>query len=429
MKYTRLERKDDEIKVQFELTADEWEKEVEEAYKNHKNHYKKEGFRNGNVPRAILEKQYGENLFYEDALNDSFGKYYAEMLSKEKDIYPVDYPRLTVEKIDKTGVKFTAIIDVMPEFKVENYKGNTIKKDKVSVTVKEIDAELSLMQDRHARFVEKTDRPVKDGDLIKIDYSGSVDGVKFEGGTAEDQELTVGSHSFIPGFEEQLVGMNIGEEKDINVTFPTDYHAKDLSGKLAVFKVKVLGIREKELPALDDEFAKEVSECNTLDEYKKSIKERLTADKQAQADHNAVDKLIETIVNGVELKVPAKMVDRQLDYIVRDMNNRLSSQGITLEAYLGYLNMTEDQFRADRRKDAEESVKTSLVLEEIVDKENITVEDSEIDAKIEEIAKMYGQKMDKVKEMLTAQNALGSIKQEILTNKVINFLKENNNIA
>lgn len=429
MKYKRLERKDDEIKVQFELTADEWEKEVEEAYKNHKNHYKKEGFRNGNVPRAILEKQYGENLFYEDALNDSFGKYYAEMLAKEKDIYPVDYPRLTVEKIDKTGVKFTAIIDVMPEFKVENYKGNTIKKDKVSVTVKEIDAELSLMQDRHARFVEKTDRPVKDGDLINIDYSGSVDGVKFEGGTAEDQELTVGSHSFIPGFEEQLVGMNIGEEKDINVTFPTDYHAKDLSGKLAVFKVKVLGIREKELPALDDEFAKEVSECNTLDEYKKSIKERLTADKQAQADHNAVDKLIETIVNGVELKVPAKMVDRQLDYIVRDMNNRLSSQGITLEAYLGYLNMTEDQFRADRRKDAEESVKTSLVLEEIVDKENITVEDSEIDAKIEEIAKMYGQKMDKVKEMLTAQNALGSIKQEILTNKVINFLKENNNIA
>lgn len=429
MKYKRLERKDDEIKVQFELTADEWEKEVEEAYKNHKNHYKKEGFRNGNVPRAILEKQYGENLFYEDALNDSFGKYYAEMLSKEKDIYPVDYPRLTVEKIDKTGVKFTAIIDVMPEFKVENYKGNTIKKDKVSVTVKEIDAELALMQDRHARFVEKTDRPVKDGDLINIDYSGSVDGVKFEGGTAEDQELTVGSHSFIPGFEEQLVGMNIGEEKDINVTFPTDYHAKDLSGKLAVFKVKVLGIREKELPALDDEFAKEVSECNTLDEYKKSIKEGLTADKQAQADHNAVDKLIETIVNGVELKVPAKMVDRQLDYIVRDMNNRLSSQGITLEAYLGYLNMTEDQFRADRRKDAEESVKTSLVLEEIVDKENITVEDSEIDAKIEEIAKMYGQKMDKVKEMLTAQNALGSIKQEILTNKVINFLKENNNIA
>lgn len=429
MKYKRLERKDDEIKVQFELTADEWEKEVEEAYKNHKNHYKKEGFRNGNVPRAILEKQYGENLFYEDALNDSFGKYYAEMLSKEKDIYPVDYPRLTVEKIDKTGVKFTAIIDVMPEFKVENYKGNTIKKDKASVTVKEIDAELALMQDRHARFVEKTDRPVKDGDLINIDYSGSVDGVKFEGGTAEDQELTVGSHSFIPGFEEQLVGMNIGEEKDINVTFPTDYHAKDLSGKLAVFKVKVLGIREKELPALDDEFAKEVSECNTLDEYKKSIKERLTADKQAQADHNAVDKLIETIVNGVELKVPAKMVDRQLDYIVRDMNNRLSSQGITLEAYLGYLNMTEDQFRADRRKDAEESVKTSLVLEEIVDKENITVEDSEIDAKIEEIAKMYGQKMDKVKEMLTAQNALGSIKQEILTNKVINFLKENNNIA
>ncbi len=429
MKYIRNEKKDDEIKVQFELTAEEWEKEVEEAYKNHKNHYKKEGFRNGCVPRAILEKQYGETLFYEDALNDSFGKYYAEMLSKEKDILPIDYPRLTVEKIDKTGVKFTAIIDVMPEFKVENYKGIEIKKDKVSVGAKEIDAELALMQERHARFVEKTDRPVKNGDLINLDYSGSVDGVNFEGGTAKDQELTIGSHTFIEGFEEQLVGLNIGDEKDINVTFPKSYHEKKLAGKPAVFKVKILGIREKELPALDDEFAKDISECNTLEEYKKTIKDRLTADKKAQADRNAVDKLIETIVNGVQLKVPAKMVDRQLDYIVRDMNNRLASQGITLEAYLGYLNMTEDQFREDRRKDAEESVKTSLVLEEIVDKENISVEDSEVEEKINEVAKMYGQPAKKVKEMLTAQKALGSIKQEILTNKVINFLKENNNIA
>lgn len=428
MKYNRLEKQNDEIKVQFELDAKEWEAEVETAYKNHKSHYKKEGFRNGNVPRAILEKQYGENLFYEDALNDSFGKFYAEMLSKETDIYPVDYPRLTVEKIDKTGVKFTAIIDCMPEFKVENYKGIQIKKNKVSVTAKEVDAELSLMQDRHARFVEKTDRPVKEGDLINLDYSGSVDGVKFDGGTAEDQELTIGSHTFIEGFEEQMIGMNIGETKDINVTFPKEYHSKDLAGKPAVFNVKVLGIREKELPALDDEFAKEISECNTLDEYKKQVKERLTNEKNAQAEHEAVDKLIDTIVGGVELKVPAKMVDRQLDYIVRDMNNRLSSQGITLEAYLGYLNTTEEKFREERRKDAEASVKTSLVLEEIVSKENITVEDGELDAKLEEMAKMYGLTAEKIKEMIGEQG-LNSVKQEILTNKVINFLKENNEIA
>ncbi len=350
------------------------------------------------------------------------------MLSKETDIFPVDYPRLTVEKIDKTGVKFTAIIDCMPEFKVENYKGIQIKKNKVSVTAKEVDAELSLMQDRHARFVEKTDRPVKEGDLINLDYSGSVDGVKFEGGTAEDQELTIGSHTFIEGFEEQMIGMNIGETKDINVTFPKEYHSKDLAGKPAVFNVKVLGIREKELPALDDEFVKEISECNTLDEYKKQIKERLSNEKNAQAEHEAVDKLIDTIVGGVELKVPAKMVDRQLDYIVRDMNNRLSSQGITLEAYLGYLNTTEEKFREERRKDAEASVKTSLVLEEIVSKENITAEDSEVDAKLEEMAKMYGLTAEKIKEMIGEQG-LTSVKQEILTNKVINFLKENNEIA
>ena len=428
MKYVRNEKKDDVISVQFELDAKEWETEVENAYKKHKGQYKKEGFRNGNVPRAILEKQYGENLFYEDALNDSFGKYYAEMLTKEKDIYPVDYPRLTVEKIGKTGVKFTAIIDVMPEFKVENYKGIKVKKDKVEVSDKEVDDELASMQDRHARFVEKTDRPVKDGDLINLNYSGSVDGVKFEGGTAEDQELTIGSHTFIDGFEEQLVGMNIGEEKDINVTFPAEYHSKELAGKPAVFAVKVLGIREKELPALDDEFAKEVSEFNTLDEYKNSVKDRLVHEKEHQAEHIAENKLIDKIVDAVELKVPSKMVERQLDYIVDDLKNRLASQGLSFEAYLGYLNTTEDKFREERRKDAEASVKTSLVLEEIVDKEGIKVEEKEIDEKIEELAKMYGQTAEKIKQMLQGQG-INSIKQEILTNKVLKFLKENNDIA
>lgn len=428
MKYVRNEKKDDVISVQFELDAKEWETEVENAYKKHKGQYKKEGFRNGNVPRAILEKQYGENLFYEDALNDSFGKYYSEMLTKEKDIYPVDYPRLTVEKIDKNGVKFTAIIDVMPEFKVENYKGIKVEKDKVEVSDKEVDDELASMQDRHARFVEKTDRPVKNGDLINLNYSGSVDGVKFEGGTAEDQELTIGSHTFIDGFEEQLVGMNIGEEKDINVTFPAEYHSKELAGKPAVFAVKVLGIREKELPALDDEFAKEVSEFNTLEEYKNSVKERLVHEKEHQAEHIAENKLIDKIVDAVELKVPSKMVERQLDYIVDDLKNRLLSQGLSFEAYLGYLNTTEDKFREERRKDAEASVKTSLVLEEIVDKEGIKVEEKEIDEKIEELAKMYGQTAEKIKQMLQGQG-INSIKQEILTNKVIKFLKENNDIA
>ena len=429
MKYVRNEKKEEDvISVQFELDAKEWETEVENAYKKHKGQYKKEGFRNGNVPRAILEKQYGENLFYEDALNDSFGKYYSEMLTKEKDIYPVDYPRLTVEKIDKNGVKFTAIIDVMPEFKVENYKGIKVEKDKVEVSDKEVDDELASMQDRHARFVEKTDRPVKDGDLINLNYSGSVDGVKFEGGTAEDQELTIGSHTFIDGFEEQLVGMNIGEEKDINVTFPAEYHSKELAGKPAVFAVKVLGIREKELPALDDEFAKEVSEFNTLDEYKNSVKDRLVHEKEHQAEHIAENKLIDKIVDAVELKVPSKMVERQLDYIVDDLKNRLASQGLSFEAYLGYLNTTEDKFREERRKDAEASVKTSLVLEEIVDKEGIKVEEKEIDEKIEELAKMYGQTAEKIKQMLQGQG-INSIKQEILTNKVLKFLKENNDIA
>ncbi len=428
MKYNVNEKKDNEIKIDFTLTAKEWEEEVERAYQKHKGQYKKEGFRNGNVPRAILEKQYGETLFWEDALNDSFPKYYTEMLKKEKTINPIDYPKISVEQMDKNGIKFSATVVVLPEFKVEKYTGIKVKKGKVTVSAEEVTAELESMRDRHARFVEITDREVKNGDLINLNFSGSVDGKKFDGGTAEDQELTIGSHTFIEGFEEQMIGMKIGEEKDLNVTFPAEYHSTELAGKPAVFAVKVLGIREKQLPELDDEFAKDVSEFDTLEALKNSIKEKIEHEKEHAEEHKAEDKLIDEIVNGVELEVPKQMIEKQLDYFVNDLKQRLSMQGLSAEAYFGYLNITEEQFREDRRKDAEKSVKTSLVLEEIVELEKIEVSEKEIDEKLEEISKMYGQPVDKIKEMLRAEG-MASIKQEILTNKVINFLKEKNEIA
>ena len=428
MKYTLNEKQDNQIKIDFTITAEEWEKEVEKAYQKNKGKYNKEGFRKGNVPRAILEKTYGETMFYEDALNDCFPKYYTEMLSKEETLYPIDYPEISVEKMDKDGVKFSATIVVLPEFEVTNYKGITIKKDKVSVTEKEVDAELAKLQERHARFVEITDRAVKEGDLINLNYSGKLDGVKFDGGTAEDQELTIGSHTFIPGFEEQMVGMTIGEEKDIDVTFPAEYHSKDLAGKPVVFTVKVLGIREKELPKLDDEFAKDVSEHSSLEELKKETKERIKHEKEHQAEHIAQDKLISTIVDGVALEVPSQMVEKQLNYMVQDLNARLAAQGLSKEAYFEFMGTTEEAFKKERAKDAERSVKTSLVLEEIMTKEKIAVEDSEVDAKIEELAGMYSQTVENIKKMLGAEGA-NSIKQELLTNKVINFLKENNEIA
>lgn len=428
MKYTLNEKQDNQIKVDFVLTAKEWEEEVSHAYQKNKGKYNKEGFRKGNVPRAILEKTYGETLFYEDALNDCFPKYYTEMLSKEKDIYPVDYPEISVQKMGKDGVEFSATIVVLPEFEVKNYKGIKIEKEKVSVSDKEVEAELAKLQERHSRFVEVSDRAVKEGDLINLNYSGALDGVKFDGGTAEDQELTIGSHTFIPGFEEQMVGMAIGEEKDINVTFPTEYHSKELAGKAVVFTVKVLGIREKEMPKLDDEFAKEISEHNTLDELKNATKEKIEHEKEHHAEHEAEAKLVSTIVDGVELVVPRQMIDKQLNYMVEDLNARLASQGFSKEAYFEFMGTTEEGFKKEREKEAEKSVKTSLVLEAIVEKEKLEVTESEIDARIAELASMYSQTEENIKRMLGAEG-LNSIKQEVLTNKVINFLKENNEIA
>lgn len=428
MKYTLNEKQDNQIKVDFVLTAKEWEEEVAHAYQKNKGKYNKEGFRKGNVPRAILEKTYGETLFYEDALNDCFPKYYTEMLSKEKDIYPVDYPEISVQKMGKDGVEFSATIVVLPEFEVKNYKGIKIEKEKVSVSDKEVEAELAKLQERHSRFVEVSDRAVKEGDLINLNYSGALDGVKFDGGTAEDQELTIGSHTFIPGFEEQMVGMAIGEEKDINVTFPTEYHSKELAGKAVVFTVKVLGIREKEMPKLDDEFAKEISEHNTLDELKNATKEKIEHEKEHHAEHEAEAKLVSTIVDGVELAVPRQMIDKQLNYMVEDLNARLASQGFSKEAYFEFMGTTEEGFKKEREKEAEKSVKTSLVLESIVEKEKLEVTESEIDARIAELASMYSQTEENIKRMLGAEG-LNSIKQEVLTNKVINFLKENNEIA
>jgi len=429
MKYTLSEKKNDEITITITLTQKEWEGEIDAAYQKNKGKFKVEGFRAGKVPRAMIEKLYGPEVFYEDAFNDCFPKYYTQVLKKEKELFPVDYPEVAVTEMSAKGVTYTAKIVVLPEFKVENYKGIKIEKGKVKVTKAEIKHELEHMREHHARFVEVTDRAVKDGDLINLDYSGSIDGVKFDGGTAQDQELTIGSGMFIPGFEEQMVGMSIGEEKDITVKFPENYGAKDLAGKDAVFNVKVLGIREKELPKLDDDFAKDTTEFESLNALELSIEERLTNTKVEQVEREAENKLIETIVDGVTLNVPEKMVEKQVDYFVEDLEHKLSHQGLTKEGYFEYLGTTEEKFRKERRKDAEKSVKTSLVLEEIVNLEKIKVTEKDYAAKYAKLGEMYNMTADKIKELLMAQGAEASITQEILTEKVIARLIELNEIV
>lgn len=428
MKYTRSEKKDGKIVVEFTLDAKEWEQEIENAYQNNRGKYKKEGFRQGKVPRKVLEQTYGEFLFWEDAFNESFPKYYTQMLDKETDIFPVDYPEIDVKSFTRDGVVFTATITLLPEVKLGDYKGIEVKQKKVTVTNEEVEVDLKNMQAKHARYVEVTDRQTKLGDLVNLNYSGSIDGVKFDGGTAEDQELELGSHTFIEGFEDQLVGLNVGDEKDVNVTFPEAYHSADLAGKPAVFACKILGIREKVLPELNDEFAADTTEFSTLKELKDDIKKHIKEHKEGHAKQDAENELISKVVKNATVEVPESMVNSQLDRIIEDMKNNLAYQGLAIEDYFRYMGTTMEEFRKTRKADAESSVKTSLVLQEIIKAEKIEVTDEDINAKLEEVASRMGQPVEDVKKLyLKGQEEY--LKNTILSEKVIKVLKELNNIV
>lgn len=427
MNYKVGEKKENKIVIEFSLDAQEWENEVQKAYEKNKGKYKKEGFRQGKVPRKVLEQTYGEYLFYEDAFNECCPIYYGQMLDKETEIFPVDYPDISITSISKDGVKFKATVTVMPEIKLGEYKGITIKKDKVKITNAQIDAKIEQKREQQARFVEVTDRPAKIGDLVNLDYSGSVDGVVFEGGTAKNQELTLGSHTFIDTFEDQMVGMNIGEEKDLNVTFPEHYGAKELAGKKAVFKVKLLGIREKVLPEVNDDFAKDISEFNSLSELKADIKKRLTEESEHEAQMNAENKLIDTIVDKTEINIPDCMIENQIDNFVEDISHQLSHQGLKFEDYLKYTGTTMEDYRNSRREDAKKNVKTTLTLQEIVKDLKLEVTDKDIDTKLEELAKHSGRSAEELKKSMNATQE-NLVRNSALTDKLMAKLKELNNI-
>lgn len=427
MKYTLGEKKDNKITITFVLSKKEWEEEVEKAYQKHKGEYKKEGFRQGKVPRRVLEQTYGEFMFYEDAFNDSFPEYYTQMLKKEKQLFPVDYPEIGLEQMDTNGVKFTATITLLPEVTLGDYKNIKVEKKAVKVTEAEVKHELGHLAEKQVKYVEVEDRAAKLGDLVNIDYSGSVDGVKFDGGTAEDQELELGSNTFIAGFEDQVVGMKIGESRDINVTFPEHYHSKDLENKPAVFNVKLLGIREKVLPEINDEFASNISEFETLADLKKDIKAKILAQKEKEAALDVENALVGAIVKNATVEVPKAMVDSQIDREVQDMAQRLAYQGLRLEDYLAYMGTTMEQFRESREKQAREQVKTSLVMEEIIKVEGIKVLQKDIKEKIKQIAEATNRNITDVeREMQEGQEEF--LKNTILSEKVIKHLKELNNI-
>lgn len=424
MKYTKETLQTKQVKFEIELSKEEWEKELDRAYEQEKGKYKVQGFRAGKIPRKIIEKNYGETVFYNEALNHSFYLYYNEILKEEKDLDVVGNPSLDVKKLDDKGVTLVVITDVKPEVKLGQYKGLKIERETLNVTEEEVDAELNKMVERSARKV-KVEREVKTGDIVNIDFTGMLNGIKFEGGSEEKYDLEIGSGQFIPGFEEQIVGMKTGEERVITVTFPENYSTENLKGKVTTFNIKLHEVREKQLPALDDNFAKDVSEFDTLKEYREDIRANILKEKEKKAEGDYDMKLIEKISDGSSVEVTEGMVDEQLDMFIHDFEHRLAHQGLKLEDYVKYIGTTVEDLRKSRLDDAKKTCKIRYVIDEIIKTEGVKVEQTDIDRYVEEGAKQSGKSKEEFKKQLD-DHMMGHVVNDLLIEKLLNFLRENN---
>ena len=411
-----------EVKLTFTIEAEKFDSAMKRVYAKSAKYFSIPGFRKGKAPMAMVEKQYGSEIFYEDTFNEIVPEVYEKEL-KENNIEAVSNPNIDITQIGKgKDLIFTAVVQVKPEFKVAKYKGIELKKVEYNVTDENIDHELKHMAERNARIVNVEDRAVKKDDITVIDFEGSVDGVPFEGGKSDNYELTIGSNTFIPGFEDQIIGMKIEEEKDIKVKFPEEYHAADLAGKDAVFKVKLHEIKEKELPKIDDDFAKDVSEFDTLKELKNSIKEKLEKENEQRAKTEIEEAAIEQVSQKTKIDIPSGMIETETDNILRDLETRLSYQGMTLEQYLSFMQKTKDEVKKEYADQAEKTVKTRLVLEAIVKEENIEADQVKVDEKIEEMAKVYGRKAEELKNN---EQLVNYIKDTLKTEEAISLIIDN----
>jgi len=426
MKYNlkKSENKKNFVELEVVLTSEEWEKEVEDAYNHSKGKYNVEGFRKGKAPRKVIEKLYGPEVFFEEAITEGFSKAYDKALEEHKDLDPIDAPVLAVKSLDEKGIIILAEIPVMPEVKMGAYKGLNIKVEPKKVTTKEVDAEIERVRNQNARLVEK-EGTVAVGDIVNIDFKGMVNGVAFEGGTAEGYDLEIGSHTFIDGFEDQLVGLKTGEEKDINVTFPENYQSEELQGKPAVFAIKVNSVKTKELPELNDAFVSDISEFETVADYKADVKKHLEEHAMHHAKVDAENKIIEKIIENMEVEVPSQLAEHELHHIMQDMEYRLMYQGLRLEDYAKYLNTTVEDIKKEKYSEAVKSVKIRLAMQEIIKAEKLNVEKTEVDEKIKEMAKNSKKSLKEYKETLTEER-MNYIKNDILMNKLLTFLVDAN---
>ena len=412
------------VKLSFDIDAAKFDEAMGKAYIKVRGQVAIPGFRKGHAPRKMIENMYGEGVFYDEAFELIFDEVYGPAIDENK-LEVVDRPQVDIQQIG-TGknLQFTCEVFVKPDVTLGEYKGVEVKKEHTLVTEDDVNAEIEKERNKQAAEVSVDDRAVAEGDTVNLDYSGSVDGVKFAGGTAEGQTLKIGSHTFIPGFEEQMVGMNIGEEKDLNVTFPTEYHAPDLAGKEAVFHVKVNSITETQLPALDDDFAKDISEFDTLDAYKADVRAKLEA-QAAERDNNAfTNAVIEKVMANATVEIPDAMVERQIDSMVRNFEARLAQQGLKLADFMKYTGQDEKSFRNQYRDQAEKSVRANLVLEAVENVEKFEAAEEEIDAEIEKFAKQIGQNVEDLEKNLT-EGDREYFKADVIRDKAVKFLCDN----
>jgi len=409
------------VVLEIEVTQEEFEEALTKAFKKNVSKITVPGFRKGKAPRKMIEKYYGESVFFEDAVNESYPAAYEEAV-KEAGIEPIDRADVEIIKLDKTGYTFKATVAVKPEVTLGEYKGLTVTKKVPVVTDEEVDAEIERLRERNSRLVEVKDRPVKNGDTVLIDYAGYLNGEAFAGGTAEKQTLKIGSGQFIPGFEEQIIGKNIGEEFDINVKFPEEYHASELAGKDTVFKIKLHEIKETELPELDNEFIKDIStEFDTVEAFKEDLKKKMQENNEQKAEREVEDKLIDKVVEKMQVDLPEVLVERNIDQMVQDFDYRLRSQGLDLPSYLQITDTKMEDFRKNFAEEAEKRVKVRLALEKIAELENLKATEEEIDKEYDTLATQYKMDKEKIKTYIPTED----IANDLAVNKAIDFIKEN----
>ncbi len=408
-------------KLTIEVAADEFEAALNKAYQKSKNKINLPGFRKGKAPRAMIEKMYGAGIFVEDAANIIIPDAY-ESAAKESELEIVAQPEIAVEQAEKgKPFIFTATVAIKPDVTLGDYKGIEVEKKEAEVSEDEISAEIDRVRESNARMITIDDRATQDGDTVVIDFDGYVDGEQFEGGKAEDYTLVLGSHSFIDNFEDQLVGKNIGDDVEVNVTFPEQYQAEELQGKPALFKVKIKEIKVKELPELDDDFAQDVSECDTLDAYKEEVKSKLIKTKEDDIKREKEDAVIEKIIENATMEIPEQMVDAQTRQMTQEFAQRLQSQGLSLEQYMQFTGLTPQKMQEELKPQALKRIQSRLVLEAVVEVEKIEATQEDIEKEIENMAKMYQMEADKLKE-LVGEEEKKQIALDMAVQKAVEFV-------